>query len=662
MTKRNLKRNRGPFDDLFVMPPVSHISVDTWAEQNRVLSSSHSVPGPWRTSEVEAARGMLHAVTEPGVRKISLMTSPQLTKSEILLNTIGYFCDVDPSALLLVQPTQDTAEAFSRERISKLVRETKSLRDKSDLGKRMGEDSLSFKSFRNGAHLAVAYAGAPSQVASRPIRILLCDEIDLWKTNDFGDPLAQAYERVNSYKNSLIVQASTPTWALTSRIASQYNLGDQRRGFVACPHCGEWQVLNFFKNPVKVAQYLCATVEWEKDAPTSAKLWCGKCKAAWTELDRLSAITTEGGIRFQQTRPFVCAACGGDEQHPLASRRWEWNAEMQCGYALCKICNTRQVESTHVSFQVSKLYSPHTNVAELARRWAEACAGLPEAKLGFYQTDLGLPADASTVDETIGTHELLERRVAPFKAVPSWVLRLTAGVDVQHNSLHVLLCGGGAAERCVIVDHRVFPGDVYQADVWDRMYEFLHGKYPFDAGIDGLSLGISAVFVDSGDGTTIDRVHSFVRRERTLVWKASKGSSDTGNVWAPLIPPFQQKATRDSGEANRPVLIGTNSGKKLLYDRLEIREPGPGHISLPEDLVGEQFLEELTSEHLKTTLRQGFKTMRFAPKRVKATNEVLDCWVLSLAALRYLAERKFGSMERLEKIALSQLSKVKESQ
>src|SRR5665213_3287635 len=87
----------------------------------------------------------------------------------------------------------------------------------------MGEDSLSFKSFRNGAHLAVAYAGAPSQVASRPIRILLCDEIDLWKTNDFGDPLAQAYERVNSYKNSLIVQASTPTWALTSRIASQYN-------------------------------------------------------------------------------------------------------------------------------------------------------------------------------------------------------------------------------------------------------------------------------------------------------------------------------------------------------------------------------------------------------------------------------------------------------
>ncbi len=127
----------------------------------------------------------------------------------------------------------------------------------------------------------------------------------------------------------------------------------------------------------------------------------------------------------------------------------------------------------------------------------------------------------------------------------------------------------------------------------------------------------------------------------------SKGSSDTGNVWAPIVPPFVIKKTRDSNEARRPVIVGTNAAKKILYDRLAINEPGPGYVHLPVDIVGEIFLEQMTSEHLKTTIRGGFRTMRFVPRRAMAANEVLDCWVLSLAALRYLVERKFCSLERV---------------
>jgi phage terminase large subunit GpA-like protein len=66
------------------------MSVPEWADTYRKLSrSAGAIGGAWRTSRVEIARGPMMAVTEPGVRTITLKTATQMLKSEMLLNTAG---------------------------------------------------------------------------------------------------------------------------------------------------------------------------------------------------------------------------------------------------------------------------------------------------------------------------------------------------------------------------------------------------------------------------------------------------------------------------------------------------------------------------------------------------------------------------------------------
>ena len=68
------------------------------------------------------------AVTEPGVHKISVMVCTQLMKTALLENTFGYFAHLDPGPMLIVQPKEDAAEQFSKERITPLIRATPALR------------------------------------------------------------------------------------------------------------------------------------------------------------------------------------------------------------------------------------------------------------------------------------------------------------------------------------------------------------------------------------------------------------------------------------------------------------------------------------------------------------------------------------------------------
>ena len=64
----------------------------------------------------------------------------------------------------------------------------------------------------------------PSSLASRPIRILLADEIDRYPATagNEGDPLLLAGKRLATFWNKKEVCVSTPTIKETSRIAVEY--------------------------------------------------------------------------------------------------------------------------------------------------------------------------------------------------------------------------------------------------------------------------------------------------------------------------------------------------------------------------------------------------------------------------------------------------------
>lgn len=628
--------------------PPPKMSVPDWADEYRHLSSAvGAVGGPWQTSRVEVARGPMMAVTEPGVRVVTAMTCTQTLKTELLTNTFGYYAHLDPSPMLLLEPKDEMASAFSKERLTPMINSSPALRAiMGDRKSRTSDDTIQYKQFPGG-FLAISSAGSPSNLAMRAIRVVLLDEIDKYETTKEGDPVTLAEERMATFfTSSLAIRACSPTWVETSRIYRSYLESDQRRPFCACPHCGHWQSLDFFKH-----------VEWEKDEdgthkPETAAIYCEGCGAAWSEADRVRMCTTRGAIRHYQTREFTCNCRRNSEgepvvtkHEPMVDRCWDWDEEHQVGYATCPDCGERRVSNYHAGFQVSKLYSPFTTIVALAKKWMTSSED-PELKQTFFNTQLGIPYQAE-VSKAVDKHWLASRREMYQAPVPEGVLVLTAGLDVQSGGsnnegrVEVELVGWGLGEESWSIETEVFYGDPAKPDVWAQVDEYLLKGFRHQRGFE---LFISAACIDSGGGATQD-VYNFARpRVGRNVW-AIKGASDKSGQWSPIWPAAAKEARHQKYRTGfKPVILGVNAAKESIRQRLLIKDAGPGYCHFSQE-TPESWLEQLTSEQLIIEKRMGVRIRSWRlPKGV--ANEGLDCRVYAYAALQGLYHTRRFNMDR----------------
>ncbi len=129
-------------------------------------------------ARAEYQRGIMDAISDPAVETVVVMSSAQVGKTEVLLNAVGYHVDQDPAPVMMVMPTERDAETWSKDCFSTMARDTACLRGRiSDPKSRDGSNKILHKKFPGG-HLTIVGANAPSGLASRPIRVLLCDEVD----------------------------------------------------------------------------------------------------------------------------------------------------------------------------------------------------------------------------------------------------------------------------------------------------------------------------------------------------------------------------------------------------------------------------------------------------------------------------------------------------
>lgn len=606
-------------------PPPS-LTVPEWADQfRRLAKEAGSTGGRWQTSRVEAARGPMMAVTEPGVRTITLMCCTQLTKTALIENVFGYFAHLDPAPMLLIQPKDEAVQAFSKERIGPLIKATPALRElMGDRKTRTAEDTLAFKAFPGG-FLAMVAAGSPTNLAMRPIRVTLADEVDKYVPTKEGDPLDLAEERTATFAhNSLSIRACSPTDEY-SRIAASYEASDQRRAAVVCPHCGHLMFPDFFGH-----------VHWDKTGDgdhltDTARLCCEACGAAWEEPDRLRALQT---VRWFQTKPFTCC---GQRHDPLTDYArfwrdgaddavglvWRWDVRNLVGLARCRVCDGEPVSNRHAGFQASKLFSPWRPIPEIAAKWI-ASKGNEDKRQAFYNTQLGVPYRRQ-VGKEIKPDRLMVRREVYQADVPDGVAVLTCGVDTQGDRLEAELVGWGRDEESWSVAYEVFAGDPAEQQVWERLDEWLQRHWLRS---DGRPFTVEAVCVDSG-GHHTQRVYDFCRsRANRKVW-AIKGASEVGGR-SPIWPVIRLQR----GKRYKPVMIGTNAAKDAVSANLNLTTPGPGYCHFPANRAKEWF-EQLTGEIQKTKVQSG-RTYRVWVALPGRRTEALDCRVYALAALKGL--------------------------
>ncbi len=155
------------------LKPPPKLTVSAWADRFRQLSSESSAEaGRWSTARAEYQRGMMDAVSDPSIETVVLMTAAQIGKTELINNVVGYHIHQMPCPTLVVQPTLDMAQTWSKDRLSPAIRDTPvlSARIKDPRSRDSGNTTL-HKVFPGG-HVTACGANSPSSLASRPCRLI----------------------------------------------------------------------------------------------------------------------------------------------------------------------------------------------------------------------------------------------------------------------------------------------------------------------------------------------------------------------------------------------------------------------------------------------------------------------------------------------------------
>lgn len=508
------------------MAPPPLLSLSEWADSYRYLSSESSAePGKFMTDRVPYAREIMDAITDPEVEMVVLMMASQTSKTEIMNNAVGYYIHQDPAPIMMVQPTKDMGESWSKDRLVPMIRDTPVLNQLIKIdSKRDGENKIMQKKFPGG-HLTISGANSPSSLASRPIRILFMDEIDRYprSAKKEGNPVKLATKRTQTFWNRKIIMSSSPTIKGESRIEENYEKSDKRRLWVTCPHCGEMQILVF------------ENIRWPDGEPENAYYVCG----------------LNG-----------CIISEGDKHYMLAHHEWRAEAPFK-GIA---------------GFHLPSFYSPYVSFPEFAKKAAESKKDPEDLKV-FINTELAETYEENLDGEGVEA-DALHNRVEDYEGAPEGVLVITMSVDVQDDRIEYEILGWGIDDESWSIRYDVIHGDPGTPEVWQDLDDIIESKWPHAR---GLKMPISCICIDAG-GHHAESVYSFCKKKQRggrRVYPV-RGYSQS---WRPVIG----KPSKNNSHKVKMFFVGTDTAKDTIFSRLKLEQPGGGYCHFPAHYPDEYF-------------------------------------------------------------------------
>lgn len=578
------------------LKPLPKTSVSEWADTYRYLSAGvSSEPGKWRTERAEYQRAIMDAFTEPGVHRVVVKSAAQIGKSDIMNNVIGRFAHLDPASIMMIQPTVDMAQDYSKSRIAPMIRDTPVLSSLFYDVKRAGDKTAKTRDGNNtilskffpGGRLVMCGANSPAGLASRPVRILLADEVDRFpeSAGNEGDPVDLASKRMTTFWNYVMGLFSTPTIEGDSRIEIEYNAGTQEEWQHQCPNCSEWHLIRYLD--------MITNAEEHRD-----------------KSGRRQVIVH--GVKWR------CPDCGFEFTEQ----------QMRNAKQMYVPRNPKALFNGIRSFFINAFTSPWIGWNDIMREWLEA-KGNPEREMVVVNTRFGesYHEQGAFEDETI----FLRRREAYGAELPDGVLLLTAAVDTQDNRLEYEVCGWGAGEESWGIRKGIILGQPDWESTWSELDKILEHVYRFK---NGTGLKIVRTFIDSG-GHYTGHVYRYCEKNFIKQRFAIKGYSNRPGI------PLNYKIGKASGTKIPLVILGVDDGKQQVMNRLAIKSPGAQymHFPLDEDQEGLQnrgydeiYFKGIMSERKVKIRRYGSIREIWQPTK-GVRNEPLDLRVYNLGCM-----------------------------
>lgn len=575
--RKKIEVTKYQWEALQFLRPPEQLTVSEWAEKYRMLDSkSSAMPGPWSNDITPYLTGVMDEFNNYETEKIIFVKPTQIGGTEALQNMIGYIVMQDPSPTMIVYPTDTLAKSVSENRLQPMLKATP------EIAKKFDENSSLLELQFDSMYISLTGSNSPSGLASKPIRFLMMDEVDKYPgaSSKEADPIKLATERTKTFHNKKIYITSTPTLK-TGHIWKEKEAADiEKHFFVPCPHCGEYIEFKF------------QNIRFSDDEGMSYA-------------DRAEFAT------------YVCQECGclitDNDKHNML-KLGEWRTVRH---------NTKYVRN--VAFWINTLYSPFVRWSDIAKEFLVSKDD-PEDLQNFVNSWL---AEAWEDTKLKTSAELvLERQTElPAYVVPQWTKLLTAGVDVQENSLYWSIRAWGE----FLTSQNIAHGQSLSFEEIDRI---MNMQYMTE---EGDPMVVNLCLIDSGDQTDI--VYDFCALHSDYALPV-KGSSHAQLSHYKLS---MVNKTDSRAYGMQLVLVDGGRYKDMIAGRMQ-RPNGKGSWMVYSGCDME-YATQVTAEHKVNVKTPGGTKQVWQKKSSHADNHYLDAEVYALAAADVMGVRTLHLVE-----------------
>lgn len=571
MAGRKFEVTAYQLEALQMLCPPEQLTVSEWAERYRILDAkSAAMPGAWSNNITPYLVGIMDEFNNYETETIIFCKPTQVGGTEAAQNMIGYIVMQDPSPTMVVYPTEKLAKSISINRLQPMLKATPEIRRKLD------ETSPLLELQFEGMYLTLAGSNSPSDLASKPIRFLIMDEVDKYPgaSNREADPIKLATERIKTYHNAKIYITSTPTIKTGHIWKAKEEADIEKHYFVPCPHCGEYIEFKFQNIRFPKGEGMSYA-----DRAEVAAYACQKCGCVITDNDKHNML-----------------------------RLGEWRVVRH---------NTKYART--VAFWINTLYSPFIRWADIVKEFLKSKDD-PEELQNFVNSWLAEPWEDTKL-KTNADLVMKRQTNVPALVVPAWAKLLTGGVDVQESSFYWTIRAWGD----FLTSQNIAHGQALSFEEIDRIMNLEYMTENGDPMIVNLCL------IDSGDQT--DMVYDFYVYHSDYVLPV-KGSSH-----AQLSHYKLSTINKEGSNANGMtlVLVDGDKYKDMIAGRMK-KENGRGSWMVYEGCDYE-YATQVTAEHKVNVKKNGVTRQVWQLKHSHGDNHYLDTEVYAMAAADIMGVR-----------------------
>jgi len=536
-----------------ILKPKPFLTGSEWMDKHFYLSPESSAqPGKWATHPWQ--KEVIDCMTDFVSKTVVVQKPTRVGFTKMGNGVKAYFIHQQPCVILDYQPTDDEAKGYAEDEFETMMRDNpliSSLIETPSIRGRQKREKTIKKNYPNG-FIEMLGAESDRNLNRRTARVAMGDEVDTWKkeAGKAGDTVTQMMRRTSDFVYCKNILGGKPIGAEyddekeiddgVSVVNYWYQQGDMRLRHLPCPHCSHKQVFEF------------EDFVWDKDKDE------------------------EGNTvkHYPETAHFVCEECEGEiyDHHKRGmDEKGEWIAQKPFnGIA---------------SFRLWAMLSDSPNVTwtDIVKEFLASTKSKAKYK-SFLNEVLARTWEEDFEKVEIDGNDRLEEYAAQ---VPSGVLVLTAGVDVQKSRLELELVGWGANEESWSIDYKIFAGDTSKPEVWKDLDEFLLKTFEHE---DGSKMRIYTTAIDTGYRAT--KVYEFCKTRYNRRVFAIKGSK---TITSPLVPRVASKTKKTKGALL--YMVGVNEGKNIISSHVMTVEVGPGYMHFPnERIYSDEYFKQLTSE------------------------------------------------------------------